>query len=217
MSSNPFLSKFNTPFNTIPFDKITVDHYLPAFEEGIKQGLSEIDTIVTNAETPTFANTIEALEKVGPLLEIVSSTFSNLNLAETSKEMQALAKVISPKLSDYSNDIILNDALFKRVEAVYAIKNTLTLTPEQSTLLDKTYKSFVRNGSKLSAEQKEKLRTIDKEKSQCSLTYSENVLAESNAFELVITSASDLAGLPEGTIEAAKITAKDVSFQTKVY
>lgn len=162
MSSNPFLSKFNTPFNTIPFDKITVDHYLPAFEEGIKQGLSEIDTIVTNAETPTFANTIEALEKVGPLLEIVSSTFSNLNLAETSKEMQALAKVISPKLSDYSNDIILNDALFKRVEAVYAIKNTLTLTPEQSTLLDKTYKSFVRNGSKLSAEQKKNYERLIK-------------------------------------------------------
>jgi Zn-dependent oligopeptidase len=139
----------------------------------------------------------------------VSSTFSNLNLAETSKEMQALAKVISPKLSDYSNDIILNDALFKRVEAVYAIKNTLTLTPEQSTLLDKTYKSFVRNGSKLNAEQKDKLRTIDKEKSQYSLTYSENVLAESNAFELVVTNASDLAGLPEGIIEAAKITAKE--------
>jgi Zn-dependent oligopeptidase len=209
MSSNPFLSKFNTPFNTIPFDKITVDHYLPAFEEGIKQGLSEIDSIVTNKETPTFANTIEALEKVGPLLEIVGSTFSNLNLAETSKEMQALAKVISPKLSDYSNDIILNDALFKRVEAVYAVKNTLTLTPEQNTLLDKTYKGFVRNGSKLNTEQKEKLRIIDKEKSQCSLTYSENVLAESNAFELVITNVYDLAGLPEGTIEAAKITAKE--------
>jgi Zn-dependent oligopeptidase len=123
--------------------------------------------------------------------------------------MQALAKVISPKLSDYSNDIILNDALFKRVEAVYNIKNTLTLTPEQSTLLDKTYKGFVRNGSKLNAEQKEKLRTIDKEKSQCSLTYSENVLAESNAFELVITNASDLAGLPEGIIEAAAMTAKE--------
>ena len=116
--SNPFLSKFNTPFNTIPFDKISVDDYLPAFEEGIKQGLLEIDAIVNNTETPNFTNNIEALEKVGPLLEIVSSTFSNLNLAETSKEMQALAKVISPKLSDYSNDIILNDALFKRVEVL---------------------------------------------------------------------------------------------------
>ena len=207
--SNPFFSNFNTPFNTIPFDKINVDHYLPAFEEGIKRGLEEIKTIVTNTDAPTFSNTIEALEKVGPLLELVSSTFSNLNLAETSKEMQALAKVISPKLSDYSNDIILNVALFNKVEAVYIIKHTLTLTPEQSTLLDKTYKSFVRNGSKLNQSQKETLRTIDKEKSQLGLTYSENVLAESNAFELVVTNASDLTGLPEGIIEAAKITANE--------
>ena len=207
--SNPFFSNFNTPFNTIPFDKINVDHYLPAFEEGIKRGLEEIKTIVTNTDVPTFSNTIEALEKVGPLLEIVSSTFSNLNLAETSKEMQALAKVISPKLSDYSNDIILNVALFDRVEAVYVIKHTLTLTPEQSTLLDKTYKSFVRNGSKLNQSQKETLRLIDKEKSQLGLTYSENVLAESNAYELVITDKSDLKGLPEGIIEAAKIAADE--------
>ena len=207
--SNPFFSNFNTPFNTIPFDIITVDHYLPAFEEGIKRGLEEIKTIVTNTDVPTFSNTIEALEKVGPLLELVSSTFSNLNLAETSKEMQALAKVISPKLSDYSNDIILNVALFNRVEAVYVIKQTLTLTSEQSTLLDKTYKSFVRNGSKLDQSQKETLRLIDKEKSQLGLTYSENVLAESNAYELVITDKSDLKGLPEGITEAAKIAADE--------
>ncbi|MES2513622.1 MAG: M3 family metallopeptidase [Bacteroidota bacterium] len=207
--TNPFFSEFNTPFDTIPFDKITTEHYLPAFEEGIKQGLAEIDAIVTNTQLPSFANTIEALEKVGALLEIVGATFSNLNLAETSREMQALAKVISPKLSDYSNDIILNEALYKRVEAVYNTKDALKLTPEQTTLLDKTYKGFVRNGSKLNAAKKETLRTIDKEKSQLSLTYSENVLAESNAFEMVITDASDLAGLPEGVIEAAKITANE--------
>ena len=207
--SNPFLSKFNTPFNTIPFDKITVEHYMPAIEEGIKQGLAQVDAIVNNDTSPDFSNTIETLEKVGPLLELVSMTFSNLNLAETSKEMQAVAKEMSPKLSDYSNDIMLNIDLFKRVELVYNNKQTLSLTPEQNTLLDKTYKSFVRNGSKLNDEQKEKLRTIDKEKSQLSLTYSENVLAESNAFELVITNESDLAGLPEGTIEAAKLTAKE--------
>lgn len=207
--NNPFLSNFNTPFNTIPFDKINVEHYLPAVEIGIKQGLAEIDAIVSNTESPSFSNTIEALEKAGSLLEVVSMTFSNLNLAETSKEMQVLAKEISPKMSDYSNDIILNDALFKRVEAVSAIKTTLTLSPEQSTLLDKTYKGFVRNGSKLNATQKELLRKIDKEKSQLSLTYSENVLAESNGYELVITNLSDLSGLPEGIIEAAKITAKE--------
>lgn len=207
--NNPFLSKFNTPFNTIPFDQITVEHYMPAIEEGIKQGLAEVDVIVNTTSAPDFSNTIEALEKVGPLLEIVSMTFSNLNLAETSKEMQAIAKEMSPKLSDYSNDIMLNIELFKRVEVVYNNKQALSLTPEQSTLLDKTYKSFVRNGSKLNDEQKEKLRNIDKEKSELSLTYSENVLAESNAFELVITNTSDLAGLPEGTIEAAKLTAKE--------
>lgn len=207
--SNHFLSKFNTPFNTIPFDQITVEHYMPAIEEGIKLGLAEVDVIVNNTAAPDFSNTIEALEKVGPLLELVSMTFSNLNLAETSKEMQAIAKEMSPKLSDYSNDIMLNIKLFKRVEVVYNNKQTLVLTPEQSTLLDKTYKSFVRNGAKLNDEQKEKLRNIDKEKSELSLIYSENVLAESNAFELVITNASDLAGLPEGTIEAAKLTAKE--------
>lgn len=207
MINNPFLTDFNTPFDTYPFDKIKIEHYLPAFEEGIKQGLKEIDSIVNNAEKPTFANTIEPLEKVGELLESVSSAFFNLNSAETSKEMQALAKEISPKLSDYSNDIILNDALFKRVEIVFNNKSSLTLNPEQTTLLDKTYKSFVRNGSKLNDVQKESLRIIDKEKSQLSLTYSENVLEESNAYELVITDAADLSGLPEGIIEAAKITA----------
>ena len=136
--SNPFLSKFNTPFNTIPFDQITVEHYMPAIEEGIKQGLAEVDVIVNNTATPDFSNTIEALEKLGPLLELVSMTFSNLNLAETSKEMQAVAKEMSPKLSDYSNDIMLNVALFKRVEAVYNKKQALSITPEQNTLLDKT-------------------------------------------------------------------------------
>ena len=206
---NPFFSKFNTPFNTIPFDQIKVEHYMPAIEEGIKQGLAEVNAIVNNTSTPDFSNTIEALEKVGPLLELVSTTFSNMNLAETSKEMQAIAKEMSPKLSDYSNDIMLNVELFKRVEEVYNNKHTYTLTPEQSTLLDKTYKGFVRNGSKLNDEQKEKLRNIDKETAQLSLSYSENVLAESNAFELVITNESDLAGLPEGTIEAAKLTAKE--------
>ena len=126
MTNNPFLSDFNTPFDTYPFDKIKVEHYLPAIEEGIKQGLAEVDAIINNYETPNFSNTIEALEKVGGLMELVSSAFFNLNSAETSKEMQELAKQISPKLSDYSNDIMLNDALFKRVELVYTTKDSLT-------------------------------------------------------------------------------------------
>jgi peptidyl-dipeptidase Dcp len=207
--NNPFFSDFNTPFDTYPFDKIKVEHYLPAIEEGIKQGLAEVETIINNKETPNFANTIETLEKVGGLMELVSSAFFNLNSAETSKEMQELAKEISPKLSDYSNDIMLNDDLFKKVEIVYNTRNSLTLTPEQHTLLNTTYKSFVRNGSKLDTVQKEKVRAIDKEKSHLSLTYSENVLAESNAYELIITNSDDLSGLPEGIIEAAKITATE--------
>lgn len=207
--ANPFFSDFKTPFLAYPFDKITNEHYLPAFEEGIEQGLNEINRIVENSNAPTFANSIEALEKVGPLLETVSSVFFNLNSAETSKEMQLLAKEISPKLSNYSNDIMLNDALFKRVEFVYSAKETLDLNAEQITLLDKTYKSFVRNGSKLDTIQKEQLRAIDKELSELTLTYSENVLAESNAFELVVTDVAELSGLPEGIIEAAKITANE--------
>ncbi|MCF8423504.1 MAG: M3 family metallopeptidase [Bacteroidia bacterium] len=204
---NPFLSDFNTLYNTIPFDKISIEHYLPAIEEGIKKGLLEIDAIVNNIDKPNFTNTIEALEKAGALIEVVSMTFSNLNLAETSKEMQALAKVLSPKLSDYANDIILNVELYKKIEVVYYTKDKLTLNAEQTMLLEKTYKGFVRNGSKLNDIQKETLRKIDKDLAQLSLSFSENVLAENNAFQLVITNPSDLSGLPEGIIEAAKITA----------
>ncbi|MFO0322821.1 MAG: M3 family metallopeptidase [Bacteroidota bacterium] len=207
--NNPFFSDFNTPFDTYPFDKIKIEHYLPAIKEGIKKGLSDIDEIVSSPTTPSFENTIEALEKSGELIEIVSSVFFNLNSAETSKEMQDLAKEISPKLSDYANDIMQNDALFKKVETVYLSKNELNLNPEQQTLLEMTYKNFVRNGSKLDSNQKERVRNIDKEKSQLSLTFSENILAESNAYELVITNSADLSGLPEGIIEAAKITANE--------
>ena len=206
---NPFLTDFNTPFDTVPFDKLKVEHYLPAIKEGIKQGLADIDAIVANTEPATFANTIEALEKSGDLVDLVSTVFFNLNSSETSDAIQALAKDISPLLSDYGNDIILNEGLFKRVEAVFNTKESFHLNTEQQTLLEKTYKSFVRNGSKLNDDQKEKLRIIDKENAQASLTFEENVLAESNAYELVITNEADLSGLTEDTIEAAKLTAKE--------
>ena len=209
MMNNPFLADFNTPFDTYPFDKIKVEHYLPAIKEGIKQGLADIDAIISLTEPATFANTIEALEKSGDLVDLVSTVFFNLNSSETSDAIQALAKDISPLLSDYGNDIILNEGLFKRVEAVFNTKESFHLNAEQQTLLEKTYKSFVRNGSKLNDDQKEKLRIIDKENSQASLTFEENVLAESNAYELVITNEADLSGLTEDTIEAAKLTAKE--------
>lgn len=207
--TNPFLEKFNTPFETIPFDKILVEHYMPAVDAGIKQSAVEIDHIVMNTDEPTFANTLEALEKAGPLLDLVSTTFFNMNSAETSKEIQALAKEISPKLTEHANDIKLNEALFKKIETVYLNHAKFDLNPEQHTLLEQTYKAFVRNGAKLNPEQKEKLRAIDKELSHQTLVYGENVLAENNAFELVITDSADLMGLPEGIVEAAKITARE--------
>lgn len=209
MSTNPFLMPFNTPLETIPFDKIKLEHYLPAIEQGIAQGLADIAQIINNPQTPTFENTIEALERAGASLEIVNLTFSNLNSAETSKEMQELAKEISPKLSDYSNDILLNQDLFKKVEYVFKNTDISKLSPEQKTLLNNTYKSFVRNGSGLSDEDKNKLRQLDKDIAHLCLVYSENVLEESNAFELVVTNEKDLAGLPEGIIEAAKQTASE--------
>ena len=206
---NPFFSEFYTPFHTIPFDKITIDHFLPAMKEGIKKGLDEIEVIVSNVEQPTFSNTIEALEKAGALVEIVSSTFFNLNSCETSNEIQSLAKDISPLLSDYGNDIMLNEKLFKRIEVVYKAKDKLHLNQEQTTLLTKTYKSFVRNGSTLHAEDKNKLRTIDKELAQANLIFEENVLAESNAFKLVVKDKNELTSLPEDVLEAAQLMAKD--------
>lgn len=207
--TNPFLEKFKTPFDTIPFDKIKVEHYLPAVDKGIELSAAEVDKIVKNTETPTFSNTIEALENAGPLLELVSTTFFNINSAETNDAIQALAKEISPKLTEHANDIKLNAALFKKIEAVYLKKETFQLNAEQTTLLEQTYKSFVRNGAKLNTEQKEKLRVIDKELSHLCLVYGENVLAENNGFELEITNEKDLAGLPDGIIEAAHVTAKE--------
>ncbi len=205
---NTLLEKFNTPFNTTPFSKIKNEHFQPAFKKAIVIAKQEIDIITSNNEPPTFQNTIEALDFSGELLGRISRIFFNLNSAETSKEIQAIAKEVSPLLSEFSNDIGLNQKLFKRIKAVYQDKNNLNLTTEQTTLLEKNYKSFVRNGANLNDADKEKLRAIDKELSQTSLQFGENVLAATNKYELQITNESDLKGLPEGVIEAAKITAQ---------
>ncbi len=205
---NPLLEKFNTPYNTAPFSKIKNEHYKPAFIEAIKIAKKEVDVIVNNPETPSFENTIEALEFSGQLLGTVSSIFFNLNHAETSDEIQAIALEVSPLLSEFSNDIGLNEELFKRVKFVYDSKPKLVLTTEQNTLLDKNYKSFVRNGANLNDTDKEKLRAIDKELAETSLNFGENVLAATNKYELHLTNKADLAGLPDGIVEAAAITAK---------
>jgi len=203
-------SYFNTKYNTAPFSQIKNEDFLPAFNEGIILAKSEIDAIVNNHEAPTFENTIEALAFSGDILDRISSIFFNLNSAETNDEMQKIAQEVSPLLSEFSNDIRLNADLFRRVKQVYEQKDTLQLTPEQSTLLDKKYKGFSRNGANLSETDKLKLREIDKELSRLSLQFGENVLAETHDFQLHITSEKDLSGLPEGTIEAAHALAKSL-------
>ena len=185
-----------------------MEDYQPAFEENIKLAKAEIDAIIANPETATFENTIEALDFSGNALDRLSSIFFNLNSAETSDEMQKIAQEVSPLLTEFGNDITLNEDLFKRVKAVHDTKSSLNLTAEQLTLLDKKYKGFVRNGALLNEEQKTKLREIDTQLSKLKLTFGENVLAETNNYQLHITDEADLKGLPEGVIEAAKSEAE---------
>ena len=199
---------FNTKHNTAPFSQIKNEDYLPAIKKGIEIAKAEIDAIVNNLEAPTFENTIVAMEFTGDVLDRASSIFFNLNSAETSDEMQKIAQEISPLLSEFGNDVRLNAALFAKVKAVYDQKELLNLSTEQATLLDKKYKSFSRNGANLSEDKKSKLREIDMQLSKLSLQFGENVLAETQAFQLHITDENELSGLPEGTIEAAHLLAK---------
>ena len=200
---------FNTKHNTAPFSQIKIEDYVPAFQEGIALAKAEIDAIVNNPEAPTFENTIVAMDYSGDILDRLSSIFFNLNSAETNNEMQKIAQEVSPLLAEFGNDITLNAALFAKIKTVYNQKESLNLNPEQTTLLDKKYKSFSRNGANLPEDKKNQLREIDKELSKLSLQFGENVLAETNNFELHLTNKSDLAGLPEGTIEAARLLAKN--------
>ena len=206
---NVLNTRFDTPYNTAPFSKIKTDAFLPAFKKAIESAKHEIDQIVQNEEAPTFKNTIEALDYTGEQLDRISSIFFNLNAAETNDEIQKIAQEVSPLLTEFSNDVALNTALFERVKFVYNTKESLSLTEEQKTLLDKKYKGFSRNGANLNPDQKETLRAIDKEQSQLQLTFGENILAETNRYELLITEVSDLEGLPEGAIEAAKQLAEE--------
>lgn len=199
---------FNTKYNTAPFSKIKNEDFLPAFKKGIETAKAEIDAIVRNPIKPTFENTIEALAFSGDVLDRISSIFFNLNSAETNDEIQKIAQEVSPLLSEFGNDVRLNPDLFARVKTVYEQREKLNLNPEQTTLLDKKYKSFSRNGANLQEDKKNQLREIDKELSRLSLQFGENVLAETHAFQLHLTNEADLAGLPEGTIEAARSLAK---------
>jgi Zn-dependent oligopeptidase len=195
---------FHTTYNTAPFSQITDADFLPAFKIAIEDARAEIDTITTTKAAPNFENTTEALEFSGQQLDRISSIFFNLNSAETNDTIQKIAQDVSPLLSEFGNDITLNEELFKRVKAVYDSKDTLYLTVEQQTLLDKQYKSFTRNGANLSEDKKQELRTIDKQLSQLQLKFGENVLAETNNFEMLVLNKDELSGLPEGVLEAAK-------------
>jgi peptidyl-dipeptidase Dcp len=212
-----FLKKFETKHNSAPFNQIKLTDYKEAFEKTIELARNEIDSIVNNLETPTFSNTIEALDYSGENLDRLSSIFFNLNSAETCDEMQKIAQEVSPLLTAFSNDIALNEELFKRVKAVYDQKDTLTLTTEQATLLDKKFKGFSRNGALLSEEDKLKLREIDTELAKLKLTFGENVLAETNNYQLHITNEADLKGLPDGTKEMAASLAKSKNLEGWVF
>ena len=201
-------STYNTAYQSAPFSQIQMSDYQPAFETTLAAARAEIDTITNNPEQPTFENTIEALDFSGQTLDRLSSIFFNLNSAETSNEMQKIAQEVSPLLTAFSNDVSLNEGLFQRVKAVYDQKDELTLTPEQATLLDKKYKSFARNGALLPEDKKARLREIDTQLAKLKLTFGENVLAETNNYELHITNVADLKGLPEGAIEMARSLAE---------
>ena len=201
---NPLLQ----PFDTAPFSKIRNEHFKPAFEQAIEQARSEIDTITENSDPASFENTIEALDYAGQQLDRISSVFFNLNSAETNEEIQKIAQQVSPMLSEFSNDVTLNEELFKRVKAVYKTREDLSLNAEQLTLLERKYKNFSRNGANLAEKDKQKLREIDKDLSQLKLKFGENVLAETNKFEMHLTRIEDLDGLPAAHIEAAAMVAK---------
>ncbi len=178
-------------------------HFKPAFLKAMKDARTEIDAITQVQEAPTFENTLETLEFAGEHLDRLSSLFFNLNSAETNEEIQQIAQEISPLLTEFGNDIILKEALFSKVKTVYELKDELNLTTEQWTLLDKKYKNFSRNGANLNDTQKKRLREIDAELSKLKLTFGENVLAETNRFEMLLSIEKEVEGLPDGTKEAA--------------
>lgn len=216
-AQNPFFEKYTTPYGTVPFDKIKTEHYEPAIREGIRQQAAEIDAIVNNPEAPTFANTILAYEKSGELLDRVTTVFGNLRSAETNDDLQILAQEMMPLLSEHSNNISLNEELFKRVKAVYNQKEQLNLTLEQTKLLENIYDGFIRRGANLQGEAKKQYRQLTKELSSLTLQFSENNLKEINNYQLVLTDKVQLAGLPESAIEAAAETAKEKGVEGWVF
>lgn len=205
---NPFFSTYNTPFGVPPFAQIKPEHFEPAIDEGIRQQTAEIEIITRQKAAPTFANTVEALEASGDLLRRVNTVLGNLNGANTNDQLQKIAQTVAPKLAKHSDDIMLNPALFGRVKAVYDGRAKLKLSGDQQRLLEKMYKNFVRNGAALTADKQTRLRQINGDVSVLTLKFGQNLLAENNAYALVIDKADDLSGLPASVVAAAAEEAK---------
>ncbi len=208
-TDNPLLSDFSTYRETPPFSAIKTEHFKPAIEEAITQAKANIASIVNNPVSPTFANTIEALEFCSLRLDNITSILFNLNLAETNPALQKVVREISPGLTDFGNDITLNPALFQRVKAVYLQRDSLGLSIEQTALLEKTYRNFIKNGANLDDADKARFRAISQELSDLSLQFEENVLAETNNYSLHLTDEAELSGLPQTVKDAAALAAKE--------
>lgn len=214
-NTNPLFKAFDTPFGVPPFALIELGHYKPAIEQLIKESLEEVDKIAHQQEAATFENTIVALDRVGTQLDMVAGTFMNLNSAETSDEMQALANEISPMMTEYGNEITQNSALFERVKQVYQNEHMSMQDPEDKMLLEKTYKGFIRSGAGLNEKDKKRYRELSSELAKTSLKFGENVLAETNSYELILDNEEDLTGLPDNVVEAAAATAKEKGHEGK--
>lgn len=214
-SDNPFLSNYTTPFEVPPFDKIEKSHYMPAFEEGMKQQKAEIEAIVSNKETATFENTVLAYDKSGQLLSKVSAVFFNLIESDSDDEMQEIARQLSPIMSKHNDDISMNAALFERISTVYNKRNEMNLDAQQIRVTEKRYNDFIRGGAGLSAEKQNELRQVNERLSQLSLQFGENLLAENANFTLVVDNEKDLSGLPQSSIAAAAETAKAKGMEGK--
>lgn len=202
-NANPFFQTWDTPYGVPPFDRIKTEHYIPAFDEGIKQQREEIEAIVNNAEAPTFQNTVEALEYSGQLLYNVSAVFFNLTECMNSDEMTRISEIVTPKVTQHGDDISLNAKLFERIKTVYDQRESLNLEPEQQRLLEETYKNFVRGGANVPAEQQGRFREINEKLSLLSLNFGNNVLKATNDYKLVVDDVARLDGMSADQIAAA--------------
>lgn len=212
---NPFFAEYDTPFQVPPFDDILPEHFIPAYEKGMAEQKADIEALINNPEDPDFENTIGALDRSGRLLSNVSRVFGGLNGANTNDELKAIQKEMSPRLSAHRDEINLNEKLFGRVKAVYEKRDQLNLTDEQMYLLENIYKRYVRNGADLNDEEKVRLKEINQQLSMLGVQYSQNVLKETNAFQLVIENEEDLAGLPEASIQGGAEAAREAGLEGK--